>query len=69
MTHVWVVTDGRISRRPVELGRSAGVQALVTAGLEAGERVVNTQDLELRERLEDGLTVEVAASGTNNLIN
>ena len=69
VTHVWVVTDGRISRRPVELGRSAGVQALVTAGLEAGERVVNTRDLELRERLEDGLTVEVAASGTNNLIN
>ncbi|MDE0507867.1 MAG: efflux RND transporter periplasmic adaptor subunit, partial [Gammaproteobacteria bacterium] len=69
LTHVWVVTDGRINRREVELGRSAGVQSLVVAGLEAGERIVNTRDLELRARLEDGLTVQIAASGSRNPIN
>ncbi len=68
-THVWIVADNRISRRQVELGRSAGARALVVSGLEAGERVVNSRDLELRERLEDGLTVEIAASGANSPIN
>ncbi len=63
-THVWVVTDGRASRRRVELGRSAGAQALVLSGLEAGERVVNTRDPALRERLADGLPVEFAAAGS-----
>ena len=53
-TLVWIVADNRVSRRQVELGRSVGVQALVVAGLAAGERVVNTKDLDLRERLEDG---------------
>ena len=69
LTHVWVVSDGRVSRRRIELGQSAGVQALVVSGLEAGERVVSTRDLELRERLEDGLTVQIAASGAGGRIN
>ena len=57
VTHVWVVTDGRISRRPVELGQTNGANALVFSGLDAGERVVSRFDPDLRERLREGLTV------------
>ena len=67
--HVWVVANGRISRRQIELGQSSGAEAIVLSGLEIGERVVSTLDLALRERLEEGLTVEIAASGTTGGIN
>ena len=68
LTRVWVVADGRLSRRRVELGGSAGARALVVAGLEAGERIVNARDPELLERLEEGLAVELAAAGAGSPI-
>jgi len=61
-SHVWVVVDSRVSRRQVELGPRSGAGVLVTSGLAAGERVVDTLDPALRSRLVDGLTVELAAS-------
>ena len=61
--YVWIVANGRINRRRVEPGQSSGGQVLVLSGLEAGERVVSTSDTALRERFEDGLAVEIAASG------
>ncbi len=57
LTHVWVVTDGRINRREVELGRSSGANAVVFSGLNAGERVVSRLDPGLREQLREGLAV------------
>lgn len=59
--HVWVVTDGRISRRVVELGPANGASTLVLAGLDEGERVVSALEPALREQLRDGLSVELAA--------
>ncbi len=61
LAHVWVVEDGRVSRRAVELGQSSGAQALVLNGLDAGERVVSSLNLALREQLQDGLAVELDA--------
>ena len=57
LTHVWVVADGRINRREVELGRSSGANAVVFSGLNAGERVVSRLDPGLREQLREGLAV------------
>ena len=59
--HVWVVNDGRISRRAVELGPANGANTLVLAGLAEGEQVVSALDSALREQLRDGLSVELAA--------
>lgn len=60
LAHVWVVTDGRINRRQVELGQSNGANSLVYSGLDAGERVVSRLDSDLREQLREGLTVTEA---------
>lgn len=57
LAHVWVVTDGRINRREVELGQTNGANSLVYSGLDAGERVVSRLDPDLREQLREGLTV------------
>ncbi|HSL84860.1 MAG TPA: efflux RND transporter periplasmic adaptor subunit, partial [Thermoanaerobaculia bacterium] len=47
---VWVVEEGRVAARAVELGARAGDRVQVLSGLEAGERVV----VESSEELEEG---------------
>jgi len=37
---VWVVTDGKVARRPVTIGVRAPGEAEITSGVEAGEQVV-----------------------------
>jgi membrane fusion protein (multidrug efflux system) len=37
---VWVVTDGKVARRPVAIGVRAPGEAEITSGVEAGEQVV-----------------------------
>ena len=37
---VWIVQDGRAERRAITLGLTNGDEAVVNAGLAAGERVV-----------------------------
>jgi len=47
---VWVVTDGRLRRQPVELGgASGGDQVVVTRGLAGGEALVVGEAAQLRE--------------------
>jgi HlyD family secretion protein len=51
---VFVVEDGRARRRPVEVGHRSGLRAEITAGLQAGDRVVTHPGNELT----DGTRVE-----------
>jgi multidrug efflux pump subunit AcrA (membrane-fusion protein) len=53
---VWVVAEGRVAERAVELGAVQGDRVQVLSGLEAGERVV----VESSEELEEGREVEEA---------
>jgi RND family efflux transporter MFP subunit len=52
---VYVLEDGRARARPVEAAVARAGEYLITAGLEAGERVIVTAD----PRLSDGLPVQV----------
>jgi RND family efflux transporter MFP subunit len=54
---VWVVRDGKVERRAVQLGASADGRTIVTEGLVGGESVV----LEPPGRLHDGSPVELVA--------
>ncbi|WP_051630447.1 efflux RND transporter periplasmic adaptor subunit [Afifella pfennigii] len=56
---VYVVEDGRMRRRPVEVAADDGADIIVTSGLEPGEEVVTTQIADAREGL------KVAAPGEN----
>jgi RND family efflux transporter MFP subunit len=56
-TSVWVVRDGKVERRAVTLGSSAGGRATVTEGLAGGESVV----LDPPRRLREGSPVELVA--------
>lgn len=56
-TSVWVVRDGKVERRAVELGASAEGRTVVTEGLAGGESVV----IEPPRRLRDGSPVELVA--------
>jgi RND family efflux transporter MFP subunit len=56
---VFVVADGKVARRSVTLGKTAGAEREVLAGLTAGERVVVTPP----PSLADGDTVRVAEPG------
>ena len=51
----WVVREGRVERRAVSVGESQGDEAVITAGLSAGETVV----LNPPPTLSDGLAVKV----------
>jgi hypothetical protein len=53
---VFVVTDGKASRRDVTLGKTSGGQREITAGVSAGERVV----LSPPPGLSDGAAVRLA---------
>jgi RND family efflux transporter MFP subunit len=53
---VYVLEDGRARERPVQVAVARAGEYLITAGLEAGERVIVTAD----PRLGDGLPVEAA---------
>ena len=46
---VWVVTDGRVRRQPVELGGSSGDRVVVARGLAGGEALVLGEAADLRE--------------------
>jgi multidrug efflux pump subunit AcrA (membrane-fusion protein) len=46
---VFVVADGKVARRPVTLGRTAGPDREVLTGLKAGERVVVSPPASLSE--------------------
>ncbi len=48
---LFVEEDGRARRRPVELGQSNGLDAEITAGIDAGARVV----LHPSDRVIDGV--------------
>ncbi len=52
---VWVVREGRVERRAVSVGESEGGEAVITAGLTAGETVV----LNPSPNLADGLAVKI----------
>lgn len=56
---VYVVADGRASRRRVELGPVVGSEVVVTSGLAAGERVV----IEGQQQVSDGQRVEEGEEG------
>jgi RND family efflux transporter MFP subunit len=56
---VWVVAGGKVARRTVTLGSTAGGQRQVLSGLRDGERVV----LSPPPSLEDGVSVKLAESG------
>jgi RND family efflux transporter MFP subunit len=56
---VFVVADGKVARRPVILGASAGGQRQVLSGVREGERVV----LSPPPSLEDGVAVKLAEGG------
>src|SRR5262245_10729468 len=59
-TFVWVVSQGKLRRQPVTLGRELGEQVVVTEGLLGGEALVVGEALGLRE----GGRVEVAAAAS-----
>lgn len=52
---VWVVDNGRVSRREVAAGRSDGKNVIVSSGLKDGEEVATTNI----DILKDGMTVSV----------
>ena len=56
---VYVIVDGRLESRRVELGAYDGADVIVTGGLVAGERVLSTR----LSHVEDGLRVTVPADG------
>jgi RND family efflux transporter MFP subunit len=58
---VWVVTEGRLRRQPVTLGRELGDQVVIEAGLLGGEALV-TGDSEAA--LAEGRRVEVAGKAS-----
>jgi len=57
-TSVWVVRDGKVERRAVELGKPKDGSVPVLKGLEGGESVV----IDAPRRLRDGAAVELEAS-------
>ena len=60
-SYVWVVTDGRLRRQAITLGREVGEQVVVEQGLFGGEALV-TGDPGVA--LSEGQRVEVASAGT-----
>jgi multidrug efflux pump subunit AcrA (membrane-fusion protein) len=56
-TSVWIVRDGRVERRTVQLGAEQDGRVAVVAGLKGGETVV----LKPSPRLRDGAAVELEA--------
>ena len=52
---VWVVQDGRVSRREIQVGESDGKNMVVTSGLSEGEEVVTAG----QESLQEGAPVTV----------
>lgn len=59
---VWVVDDGRLEIRPVEIARADRHSALVTAGLEAGDQVV----VSALDAVTDGMAVRAVATGASS---
>jgi RND family efflux transporter MFP subunit len=57
-TSVWVVRDGKVEKRSVELGEARGGNFPVLKGLEGGESVV----VDAPRRLRDGAAVELKGS-------
>jgi hypothetical protein len=57
---VWVVTEGRLRRQAVTLGRELGEQVVVEAGLFGGEALVLGDP---GVTLTDGQRVEIAQEG------
>jgi RND family efflux transporter MFP subunit len=57
-TSVWVVRDGKVEKRSVELGTPQGGSVPVLKGLEGGESVV----IDAPRRLRDGSAVELKGS-------
>jgi RND family efflux transporter MFP subunit len=57
-TSVWVVRDGKVEKRGVELGAAQGGSVPVLEGLEGGESVV----VDAPRRLRDGASVELKGS-------
>ena len=59
--YVFVVRDGRVSRRGVKVGRRSPGEVEITAGVAAGERVV----IEGTQKIQDGSSVhELSAAAT-----
>lgn len=58
---VWVVEDGRLLLRPVEVARSDRDTSLVSAGLEPGEQVV----VSALDAVTDGMKVRTSATGAS----
>jgi len=54
---VWVVRDGRVERRTLEVGAENGGEVVVLDGLQGGETLVSKPSARLR----DGARVELQA--------
>jgi membrane fusion protein (multidrug efflux system) len=48
-SYVWMVIGGRLTRRPVEVGREIGAEVAVASGLVGGESLAVGSDAEFRE--------------------
>lgn len=58
--HVWVVSEDRVTRRPVVIAESHGARLRIVSGLRSGERVVSVPgDASLNLDLSDGDRVQI----------
>ena len=58
--HVWVVSEDRVTRRPVVIAESHGARLRIVSGLTSGERVVSVPgDASLNLDLSDGDRVQI----------